>query len=160
MRVRYPAVFTLLAFLLAVGPAHADKLKGFYSGSGGMSADVHRVVMVQFAEDGTALVQQNWHDRDPQTWHARWVKQGNQVTLSFDPQKDMPAVAPLVMNMKHGSLVPATWDSAALGPLGPPTLAPFGGKNVQKHSVASCVSLNTFDPSRDCVQWDSRTSHK
>jgi hypothetical protein len=160
MRLRYPAVLTLLACLLAVGSAHADKLKGFYSGSGGMSADVHRVVMVQFAEDGTALVQQNWHGRDPQTWHARWVKQGNQVTLSFDPQKDTPAVTPLVMNMKHGSLVPATWDSAALGPLGPPTLSPFGGKNVQKHSVASCVSLNTFDPTRDCVQWDSRTSHK
>jgi len=160
MRPRYPTVLTLLAFLLAVGVAHADKLKGFYSGSGGISAEVHRVVMVQFAEDGTALVQQNWHDRDPQTWHARWVKQGNKVTLSFDPQKDTPAVAPLVMNMKHGSLVPATWDSAALGPLGPPTLAPFGGKNVLKHSVASCVSLNTLDPTRDCVQWDSRTSHK
>jgi len=160
MRSRFPVVFIFLVCLLAAGPAHADKLKGFYSGSGGMSEDVHRVVMVQFAEDGTALVQQNWVGRDPQTWHAHWVKQGDQVTVSFDPKKDSAAVAPLVMNMKHGSLVPTTWDSAALGPLGPPTLSPFGGKNVLKHSVSSCVSLNTFDPSRDCVQWDSRDPRK
>jgi len=160
MRTRFPAVLTLMACFLAVCPAHADKLKGFYSGSGGMSADVHRVVMVQFAEDGTALVQQNWVGRETQTWHVHWVKQGNQVTLSFDPQKDTPAVAPLVMNMKHGALVPATWDSAALGALGPPTLAPFGGKNVLKHSVASCVSLNTNNPASNCVQWDSRDPRK
>jgi len=163
MRDRFAAVFTLLCLVLCLGavqPAHADKLKGFYSGSGGISADVHRVVMVQFAEDGTALVEQNWHDRDPQTWHAHWTKQGSQVTINFDAQKDAGTIAPLVMKMKHGALVPTTWDSAALGALGPPTLAPFGSKNVLKHSVASCVSINTLDPSRDCVQWDSRNSHK
>ena len=160
MHGRFPALLIFLVCLFAVTPTHADKLKGYYSGSGGIAESVHRVVMVQFAEDGTALVQQNWFGRDPQTWHAHWVKQGSQVTISFDPQKDSPAVVPLVMKMKHGSLVPATWDSVALGPLGPPTLSPFGGKNVLKHSVASCVSLNTFDPSRDCVQWDSRNPHK
>ena len=159
MRPRLLTILTLAALFAAL-PAHADKLKGVYSGSGGISADVHRVVMVQFAEDGTALVEQNWVGRDPQTWHAHWTRQGKQVTLSFDPQKDSPSVAPLVLSIKHGSLVPATWDSAALGPLGPPTLAPFGGKNVLKHSVASCVSLNTLDPSRDCVQWDSRSPQK
>jgi hypothetical protein len=161
MRARFPAVLTLLVCLFYVSPTHAEKLKGFYSGSGGMSEDVHRVVMVQFAEDGTVLVQQNWINRDPQTWHAHWVQEGNRVTISFDPQKDTPAVSPLILNIKHGSLVPATWDSAALGPLGPPTLSPFGGKNVLKHSVASCVSLNNNDPSqRDCVQWDSRNPPK
>jgi hypothetical protein len=157
MRTRFPAVLILLVCLFAALPAHADKLKGFYSGSGGIAETVHRVVMVQFAEDGTVLVQQNWVNRDPQVWHARWVKQGSKVTISFDPKKDSPQVAPLVMNMKHGALVPETWDSAAMGPLGPPTLAPFGGKNVLKHSVAGCVSLANNDPSlRDCVQWETR----
>jgi len=157
MRGRFPASLTLFFCLLPAIAAHADKLKGYYSGSGGISEDVHRVVMVQFAEDGTVLVQQNWINRDPQVWHAHWAKQGNKITITFDPKKDSPQVAPLVMNMKHGSLVPETWDSAVMGPLGPPTLAPFGGKNVFKHSVAGCVSLANNDPSlRDCVQWETR----
>ncbi|MBV8632397.1 MAG: hypothetical protein JOZ83_15820 [Silvibacterium sp.] len=146
-----------LALLLAAASADAEKLKGFYSGSGGLSEDVHRVVMVQFAEDGTVLVQQNWINREPQVWHAHWTQQGKKVTITFDPTKQFPRLAPLVMNIKHGTLVPETWDSAALGPLGPPTLAPFGGKNVLKHSVASCVSLANNDPSlRDCTQWETR----
>jgi hypothetical protein len=125
-----------------------------------MSEDVHRVVLIQFAEDGTALVQQNWTGKAPQTWHARWTVSGKLVTVTFDPVKDAPTPTALALNMKNGSLVPATWDSTALGVLGPPTLAPFGGKNVKKHSVASCMALNTNDPTQNCVQWDSRTPPK
>ena len=150
-----------LALLLVSAPAHAEKLKGYYTGSGGMSESVHRVVMVQFAEDGTVLVQQNWDSGKSDIWHAHWAQQGNKITITFDPQKNSSQVTPLVMNIKHGSLVPDTWDSAALGPLGPPTLAPFGGKNVLKHSVAGCVSLANNDPSlRDCTQWETRTDLK
>ena len=153
----YPLASLGLAIVLVAGPANAGKLKGFYTGSGGISQDVHRVVMVQFAEDGTVMVQQNWINREPQVWHAHWTQQGKKVTITFDPKKDSPQVAPLVLNIKHGALVPETWDSGALGPLGPPTLAPFGGKNVLKHSVASCVSLANNDPSlRDCTQWETR----
>ena len=147
--------------LLIAASAHAEKLKGFYTGSGGLSEDVHRVVMVQFAEDSTALVQQNWDSGDSQVWHAHWIQQGNKVTITFDPQQKFPMVAPLVLNIKHGSLVPETWDSAVLGPLGPPALAPFAGKNVLKHSVAGCVSLANNDPTlRDCTQWETRTNLK
>jgi hypothetical protein len=157
MRSR-PLTVLSLAVLLVAAPAHAGKLKGFYTGSGGFSQVVHRVVMVQFAEDGTVMVQQNWINREPQIWHAHWTQQGKKVTIIFDPKKELPQVAPLVLKIKHGSLVPETWDAAVLGPLGPPTLAPFGGKNVLKHSVASCVNLVTNDPSlRDCVQWETRT---
>jgi hypothetical protein len=39
--------------------AQGVKLKGFYSGSGGFSPEVHRVVMIEFANDGTAIVEQN-----------------------------------------------------------------------------------------------------
>jgi hypothetical protein len=156
MRPRFLAALSL-AVLLATVPAHAEKLKGFYSGSGGISEDVHRVVMLQFAEDGTVLVQQNWINREPQVWHAHWAQQGKKVTITFDPKKDSPQVAPLVLNVKHGALVPETWDSTVLGPLGPPTLAPFSGKNVLKHSVSGCVSLANNDPSlRDCTQWETR----
>jgi hypothetical protein len=160
MRVRYFTSLSLVAFL-ATFSANADKLKGFYSGSGGIAESVHRVVMVQFAEDGTVMVQQNWDNGNSQIWHAHYTQQRNKVTITFDPKSDTPQVTPLVVNIKHGSLVPETWDSAALGPLGPPTLAPFGGKNVLKHSVAGCVSLANNDPSlRDCVQWQTQTTIK
>jgi hypothetical protein len=150
-------VSVTLALLLGAASAYAEKLKGFYTGSGGISEDVHRVVMVQFAEDGTVMVQQNWDNGKSQIWHAHWTQQGKRVTITFDPKKDSPQVAPLVVNIKHGALVAETWDATAMGPLGPPALAPFGGKNVLKHSVAGCVSLANNDPSlRDCVQWETR----
>lgn len=156
MQARSFVSFTL-AFLLTAASAHAEKLKGFYTGSGGLSAEVHRVVLVQFAEDSTALVQQNWDSGTSQVWHAHWTQEGNKVTIIFDPKKDFPKVAPLVLNIKHGSLVPETWDSAVLGPLGPPTLAPFSGKNVQKHSVAGCVAVANSNPTlQDCTQWETR----
>jgi len=172
MRARFLTSLALAALVVAA-PAFAEKLKGFYSGSGGIDAAVHRVVMVQFAEDGTVLVQQNWDSGKSDIWHAHWTQQGDKVTITFDlpkndppksgsqtaaPQKNSPPPsAPLVMNIKHGSLVAETWDAVALGVLGPPTLSPFGAKNVLKHSVASCVSINNTDPTNDCVQWDSRS---
>ncbi len=151
----------VLTVLLATATAHAEKLKGYYSGSGGLSAEVHRVVMVQFAEDGTVMVQQNWDSGKSDVWHAHWTQDRNKVTITFDPQKDSPQVTPLVVNVKHGSLVPETWDSAAMGPLGPPTLAPFGGKNVLKRTVNGCVSLVNADPSQAyCTQWGSQANIK
>jgi hypothetical protein len=149
------AVLALLAATLSPAARAAEKLKGIYSGSGGFSADVHRVLFIEFAADGTALLQQKWHEKDPQTWHAHWTQQKKKVTLTYDAQKNTPVPEPLVLNMKHGALVAASWDATTLGLLGPPQLTPFGGKNPQVNSVAACHSLNTIDPSRDCVTWGS-----
>ena len=142
--------------LLAAGLAHADKLKGFYSGSGGVAREVHRVVRIEFAADGTALIQQNWEGKDPQTWHAHWTQDGKLVTVKFDTVKDKPSVDPLVFDFKRGTLTPTSWDATALGVLGPPKLAPFGGKNVQKGSVSGCTNLYANNPGNNCVKWDSR----
>ncbi len=50
-----------LSFAAVATSAHAaEKLKGFYSGSGGLSAEVHRVLIIEFAADGTAILQQKW----------------------------------------------------------------------------------------------------
>ncbi|HEY6413904.1 MAG TPA: hypothetical protein VIX42_09460 [Edaphobacter sp.] len=136
--------------------AHADKLKGFYTGSGGITHEVHRIVMIEFASDGTAIVQQNWEGKDPQTWHAHWTQEDKLVTVKFDEIKDKPAVDPLVFTFKRGTLTPTSWDATALGVLGPPKLAPFGGKNVQPDSVASCTNLYATTPGHNCVRWDSR----
>ena len=59
------------------------------------------------------------------------------------------------VTIKHGALVPASWDVPTLGILGPPHLTPFGGNVPMVTSVASCQSLNTLDPRRDCVTWGS-----
>jgi hypothetical protein len=151
----------LLAFALsfaaiASAARAAEKLKGFYSGSGGIAQEVHRVLIIEFAADGTAILQQKWHDKDPQTWHARWKQDGKLVTLTYDPAKDAQPPTPLVFNFKHGTLTASSWDSTTLGPLGPPNLTPFGGKNPQVTSVATCQALNTTDPTQNCITWDSR----
>jgi hypothetical protein len=146
----------ILGALFVSGVAHADKLKGFYSGSGGISSEVHQVVLVEFAEDGSAILEQNWVGKDPLIWHARWVQRGKAVTVTFEAVKDKPTPQPLVMKIDHGTLVPTSWDSTALGAMRLPHLMPFGGKNVQTHSVASCMAINVANPAQNCITWDSR----
>ena len=161
MRTRLFSIATLILLGATLSsPAHAaEKLKGFYSGSGGISAEVHRVILIEFAEDGTAIVQQKWHEKDPQTWHAHWKQENKKVTLTFEIARDTPKDAalpdPLILTIKNGALVPTSWDTTTLGILGPPQLTPFGGKNPKAVSVAACQSLNTLDPTRDCVTWGS-----
>jgi hypothetical protein len=143
-----------LSFAALSSPAHAaDKLNGFYIGSGGFSQDVHRVLLIEFAADGTAILQQKWHDKDPQTWHAHWKRDKKQITLTYD---DKPTPEPLVFTFKHNTLTATSWDAPTLGVLGPPKLTTFGAKTPQVTSVASCQALNTTDPTKNCVTWDSR----
>ena len=139
MRIWSFSSIALAAVLLVPVWAYADKLKGFYSGSGGVTQEVHRVVMIEFGADGTALVQQNWVGKDPQTWHAHWTQEGELVTVKFDAVKDKPAIDPLVFDFKHGSLTPTSWDATALGVLGPPKLAPshFSPGATRRHSTSS-----------------------
>ena len=58
--MRYRLLMTVAVMLVASTLHAADKLKGVYSGSGGFAPDVHRVLMMEFGEDGTAILQQNW----------------------------------------------------------------------------------------------------
>lgn len=155
MRISQPIV-ALLLLGITLSPAHAaKKLKGFYAGSGGISPEFHRTFFIEFAADGTAILQQKWTNKDLETWHAQWKQEKNNVTITFDPAKHNPVPEPLLLNIKHGALVPTSWDATAMGALGPPHLTPFGGKNEQAGSVAGCQSLNTHDPRRDCVTWGS-----
>src|SRR5260370_17163321 len=135
------AVLILVAATLSPVAHAADKLKGIYAGSGGYSADVHRVLFIEFAADGTALLQQKWHEKDPQTWHAHWKQEKKKVTLTYDAEKNTPVPDPLVFNIKHGALVAASWDGTTLGILLPPQLTPFGRKNPQVHTTAPCHTL-------------------
>jgi hypothetical protein len=156
LRLYFVLTVALTVATLSGSANAAEKLKGFYSGSGGISAEVHRVLLIDFAADGTALLQQHWHEKTPQTWHAHWTQKGKLVQVIYDPIKDQPTPDPLLLTLKHGTLTPTSWDTATLGPLGPPKLAPFGGDNPQVTSVASCQALNSQDPSKSCITWDSR----
>ena len=161
MRALSPKIVSLILLgLVLTSPAHADKLKGIYAGSGGFSQDVSRTLFIEFAADGTALLQQQWVNKDPQIWHARWKQEKKKITLIYEAAKnqdakDTPLPDPLIFDFKHGSLVPTSWDTTTLGLLGPPKLTPFGGKNAQVNSVAGCQALNTADPTGLCVTWGS-----
>jgi len=157
MRPRVLTAFLILILIFSQTPlSFAETLKGIYSGSGGMSADVHRVIMVEFAEDGSALVQQNWVGKDPQVWHARWTQEGKQVTITFDTSAKGSPQKPLVMEVKRNVLTPTSWDTATLGVMGHPKMTPFGGKNVKQHSVMTCQAINSAGPAGQCATWDSR----
>ena len=157
IRSRYLAAVVLAGVVVMCPLAFAaKKLKGFYSGSGGLSSEVHRVVLVEFAADGSALIEQSWVGKDPQDWNGRWTQDGKVVKVTFDAVKGKKTPDPLVLKIDKGdTLVPTSWDAVALGPLGPPKLTPFGGKNVQTTSVASCQALNSHDPTQACITWDS-----
>ena len=153
----------LLALALSIAavttPASAEKLNGFYSGSGGIAQEVHRVLIIEFAADGTAILQQKWHEKDPQTWHGHWKRDKKTVTITYEQSrdaKDSQLPTPLVFTLKHGTLTATSWDATTLGPLGPPKLTTFGGSVPQVTSVASCQALNTMDPTQNCITWDSR----
>jgi hypothetical protein len=151
----HSSVAALVILGLTLSSAHAAKLKGFYAGSGGISQEVHRTVMLEFAADGTAILEQKWQGKDTQTFHAHWKQERKQVTLTFDPARHNPVPQPLVFRVKGNQLTPTSWDPVALGPIAPPALAPFGGDNAQVYSLANCQSLNSVDPTRDCVTWSS-----
>ena len=51
MRNRVMLVAVMLVFVSTLNAA--EKLKGVYSGSGGFTSEAHRVLMVEFGEDGT-----------------------------------------------------------------------------------------------------------
>src|SRR5271154_6514788 len=110
--LRLRAIVALALLLATFSPrAHAEKLDGFYSGSGGFSQEVHRVLLIEFAADGSAILQQKWHDQDAQTWHAHWKRDKKQVTLTYD---DKPTPEPLVFTFKRGALTATSWDAPTL----------------------------------------------
>src|SRR5579862_2364233 len=106
MRTFRAACLLLVVIIPITVSSHADKLKNFYMGSGGYSAEVHRVVLLELAKDGTALLQQNWHDKDPETWHVHWTLDKKSLVLNFDPVEGKPTPAPASFTLKNNSLVP------------------------------------------------------
>ncbi|HYK37718.1 hypothetical protein [Alloacidobacterium sp.] len=155
-RPRYVALVTI-AFLAA--SSYADKLKNFYMGSGGYSAEVHRVVFLELAKDGTAILQQNWHEKDPEVWHLHWKLNKKSLVLDFDPVDGRPTPSQATFTLKNNSLIPVKWDSQFLGILGPPTLMPFSSGNNAPGSVSGCKLVDYTQPT-GCIQWDSRDMKK
>jgi hypothetical protein len=159
MRILRSVCFTFSTLFLLTSFTYAAKLKTFYMGSGGYSAEVHRVVLLELAKDGTAVLQQNWHDKQPEAWHVHWTLKGKELVLSFDPVEGKATPSPATFNLKNNTLVPVKWDSQYLGLLGPPILMPFSGKNQSQGSLSGCQMLDYSQPT-GCIQWDSRKMKK
>ncbi|HSY73252.1 MAG TPA: hypothetical protein VK798_13450 [Alloacidobacterium sp.] len=159
MRILRPICFALAMLLPLANLARADKLRNFYMGSGGYSAQVHRIVLLELATDGTAMLQQNWHGKPSETWHVHWTRNGRELVLNFDPVDGKATPTPATFRQKNNMLVPVTWDSQYLGILGPPNLMPFHGKNSPQGSLTRCEALDYRMPS-GCVQWDSRDGRR
>ena len=159
MRIKSFAPFLILLTLSVSASGYADKLKNFYMGSGGYSAEVHRVVLLTLAKDGTAVLQQNWHQKDPQVWPAHWSLEKNTLALTFDTANGKPTPSPATFTLKSNSLIPVKWDSQFLGVLGPPALMPFAKNKQAPGSVTGCQMLDYSQPT-GCTQWDSRTIKK
>lgn len=89
MRVNH-SIAALILFGLVLPPsAHGDKVKGFYAGSTGGTNEYHRVVFIEFAADGSAIVQQTRDEKETHTWHARWMKSRNSITLITTPSRTL-----------------------------------------------------------------------
>lgn len=150
-------VFALVFTVAASG--YAAKLKNFYMGSGGYSAEVHRVVLLTLAKDNTAVLQQNWQGKDPEVWHVHWSFDGTTLSLTFDPVDGKPTPSPATFTLKNNQLTAVKWDTQYLGILGPPSLMPFAKKKQAPGSVSGCQMLDYSQPT-GCTQWDSRTMKK
>jgi hypothetical protein len=159
MRILRTACVTSALILSFALQGYAAKLKNFYMGSGGYSAEVHRVVLLELAKDGTAVLQQNWHDKQPETWHVHWTLNGKSLVLNFDPVDGKQTPSQAAFTLKNNSLVPVKWDTQFLGILGPPTLMPFSTSNKAPGSISGCQMLDYTQPT-GCVQWDSRDMKK
>src|SRR5258708_30283945 len=99
-RLSKVASLILLGLVLS-SPAHADKLKGIYARSGGFSQDVSRTVFIEFGANVTALLQQQWHNKDPQTWHACWKQEKKKITLQRSERHPAPPPAHLRLQARH-----------------------------------------------------------
>ncbi len=121
------ATLTLFAVLLAL-PGFAEKLKPYYSGSTVTPEGVARVIMLQVATDGTAVLQQDEDGQASVKQRAHWSKKGDRLIITFDAVEGQPTPSPLYFQMKNNTLVPQTENNTALGVLGYPTLQPFGNE--------------------------------
>jgi hypothetical protein len=127
MRLKRKITVALLALLFTL-PGIAEKLKTYYSGSAQTAEGASRLIMLQFAQDGTAVLQQDDDGQPSVKQHVHWSKKGDRVILTFDAVEGQPTPLPLYFLMKNNTLVPQTENATGLSVLGYPTLQPFGNE--------------------------------
>jgi hypothetical protein len=127
MRLQLKLVLTLSAILFSL-PCNAAKIKTFWSGSG-MTAQGPQMIMLQLSADGTAVFQQTQGENTVKL-HAQWRKDGNIVSVRFDPVAGQPAKPTVEFEMKKNQLIPQIPGNAQMGNFAYPTLTPFGPDTV------------------------------
>jgi len=127
MRVQLKLVLALSVFMIAV-PSYAGKIKTFWSGSG-MTAKGPQMIMLQLSPDGTAVFQQTQGDNSVKL-HAQWRKDGNIVSVRFDPIPGQPPKPTVAFELKKNQLIPQIPGNDKMGNFAYPTLTPFGPETV------------------------------
>jgi hypothetical protein len=109
---------------LAVGfaPRQDADLAGTYQGHAPAADAAKRVFTLNLASDGTAIFDTLYIGKDRVTQHGRWMQNGSQIVLTFDPMGPHQPPRPITFRHRDHKLSPIRWDPSEWGRAGPPVL--------------------------------------
>jgi NlpE N-terminal domain len=97
-------------------------LAGTYQGQAPAADAAKRVFTLNLAADGTAIFDTLYIGKDRVTQHGRWMQDGSQIVLTFDPMGPHQPPRPITFRHRDHKLSPIRWDPSEWGRAGPPVL--------------------------------------
>jgi len=97
-------------------------LTGTYQGHAPAADAAKRVFTLDLASDGTAVFDTLYIGKDKVTQHGRWMQNGSQIVLTFDPMGPHQPPRPITFRHRDHELSPIHWDPSEWGRAGPPVL--------------------------------------
>jgi hypothetical protein len=97
-------------------------LAGTYQGHASAADAAKRVFTLDLAADGTAVFNTLYIGKDSVTEHGRWMQNGSQIVLTFDPMGPHQPPRPITFRHRDHELSPIRWDPSEWGRNGPPVL--------------------------------------
>jgi hypothetical protein len=95
---------------------------GTYQGHAPAADAARRVFTLNLASDGTAIFDTLYIGQDSVTQHGRWMQNGSQIVLTFDPMGPHQPPRPITFRHRDHELSPIRWDPSEWGRAGPPVL--------------------------------------
>jgi hypothetical protein len=95
---------------------------GTYQGYAPAADAARRIFTLSLAADGTAVLDTLYIGKDSVTQHGRWMRDGRQIVLTFDPIGSNSPVRPISFHYRDHQLKPVAWDANEWGRAGPPIL--------------------------------------
>jgi len=97
-------------------------LAGTYQGHAPPADAAKRVFTLNLAADGTAVFDTLYIGKNSVTQHGRWMQNGSQIVLTFDPMGPHQPPRPITFRHRDHELSPIRWDPSEWGRAGPPVL--------------------------------------